>query len=83
MIGCLHFEIETFEVGRGLWHARIRRRDRKPEGFSSEALDVGIAWPRPEAAVTDAPTVHRPDDRSPRSRLTRSLRPGSAKGFAC
>jgi hypothetical protein len=53
----LDFEIETFEVGRGLWHARFRRIDGKPiliEGFSSEALHVGIAWPRQEAALADA-----------------------------
>ena len=24
------FAIETFEAGRGLWHARIRRADQKP-----------------------------------------------------
>ena len=30
---CLYYEgydIESFEVGRGLWHARIRRANRKP-----------------------------------------------------
>jgi hypothetical protein len=53
----LHFEIETFEVGPGLWHERFRRIDGKPvliEGFSSEAFDVGIAWAIREAAMTDA-----------------------------
>jgi hypothetical protein len=53
----LHFDIETFEIGRGLWHARFRRFDRKPisiDGYSAETLNVGIAWPAPEAAMTDA-----------------------------
>ena len=53
----LDFEIETFEVGRGLWHARVRRVDGKAiliEGFSSEAFHVGIAWPTREAAMADA-----------------------------
>jgi hypothetical protein len=53
----LYFEIETFEIGRGLWHARVRRLDRKPisiDGISLEAFDVGVAWPTPEAATADA-----------------------------
>jgi hypothetical protein len=43
-----NFEIETFEVGRGLWHARFRRSDHKPaliNGIELEFLDVGVAWP--------------------------------------
>ena len=29
---CLYegYAIESFEAGRGLWHARIRRADRRP-----------------------------------------------------
>ena len=51
------FHIETFEVGRGLWHARFRRADQKPtllDGLEFEYLDVGIAWPSIETALTDA-----------------------------
>jgi hypothetical protein len=52
-----HFEIETFEVGRGLWHARFRRADRNHiaiDGVTFETLNVGFAWPTPEAAMADA-----------------------------
>jgi hypothetical protein len=51
------FAIETFEVGRGLWHARIRRTDRKPvviDGVLFPAIEVGFAWSDPEAAIEDA-----------------------------
>jgi len=34
-----HYEIETFEVGRGLWHARFRRADRKPTQIDGIAFD--------------------------------------------
>jgi hypothetical protein len=53
------FQIETFEAGRGLWHARIRRADRKPviiDGVSFPELEVGFAWSKPDAAITDAKT---------------------------
>jgi hypothetical protein len=53
----LDFEIEAFEVGRGLWHARVRRVDGKSiliEDFSSETFHVGIAWQTREAAIADA-----------------------------
>jgi hypothetical protein len=53
------FQIETFEAGRGLWHARIRRTDRKPvviDGVSFPELEVGFAWPQRDAAVADAKT---------------------------
>jgi hypothetical protein len=52
-----HFEIETFEIGRGQWHARFRRVDGKPisiDGISLEVLNVGVAWPIPGAAMADA-----------------------------
>jgi hypothetical protein len=51
------FAIETFEAGRGLWHARIRRTDRKPvviDGVLFPAIEVGFAWSDPEAAIEDA-----------------------------
>ena len=51
------FDIESFEAGRGLWHARIRRADRRPvviDGISFAALDVGFAWSDPDEAIADA-----------------------------
>ena len=50
-------EIEPFEAGRGLWHARIRRADLTPVvigGVSFAALEVGFAWSDPNAAIADA-----------------------------
>jgi hypothetical protein len=52
-----NFEIETFEVGYGLWHARCRRADQRPaviDGVEFNFLDVGIAWPSLDAALADA-----------------------------
>ena len=57
MMNYRNFEIETLEVGRGLWHARCRRADQKPtviDGVELSCLNVGIAWPSVEAAVVDA-----------------------------
>ncbi len=51
------FEIESFEIGRGQWHARFRRRDRAPtviDGVEFEFLNIGFAWPSQDAAVADA-----------------------------
>jgi hypothetical protein len=51
------FEIEPFELGRGLWHARFRRADRQPvviDGVLFSTLNAGLAWPSPDAAVDDA-----------------------------
>jgi hypothetical protein len=51
------FRIESFEAGRGLWHARIRRADLKPviiDGVLFSALEVGFAWSDPNAAIADA-----------------------------
>jgi hypothetical protein len=51
------FEIQPFEAGRGLWHARIQRADLAPvviDGMSFRALDLGIAWSDPDAAIADA-----------------------------
>lgn len=53
------FSIETFEAGKGLWHARIRRADQQPvviDGVLFSALEVGFAWSSPDAAVADAKT---------------------------
>ena len=51
------FDIESFEAGKGLWHARIRRTDRQPvviDGISFAALDVGFAWSDADEAIADA-----------------------------
>jgi hypothetical protein len=51
------FAIESFEAGKGLWHARLRRADLKPVsigGVSFSALEIGFAWPDPDAAIADA-----------------------------
>ena len=53
------FQIESFEAGKGLWHARIRRTDLEPviiDGVLFSALEVGFAWSDPDAAVADAKT---------------------------
>jgi hypothetical protein len=52
-----NFEIEAFQIGRGLWHARVRRDDHMPtviDGIELEFLHVGLAWPTTEAALADA-----------------------------
>jgi len=51
------FAIESFEAGQGLWHARILRADRQPvviDGVLFPAIEVGFAWPDPDAAIADA-----------------------------
>ena len=51
------FKIESFEAGKGLWHARIRRADLKPMVIDGElfpTLEVGFAWSDRDAAVADA-----------------------------
>ncbi|MGZ5876217.1 MAG: hypothetical protein ACXWKP_29460 [Bradyrhizobium sp.] len=53
------FQIETFEAGKGLWHARIRREDYEPviiDGVSFPELEVGFAWSNAGAAIADAKT---------------------------
>ena len=53
------FQIEAFEAGRGLWHARIRRTDFEPviiDGVSFPELEVGFAWSEAGAAIADAKT---------------------------
>jgi hypothetical protein len=54
---CAGFESESYEAGRGLWHARIRRADLAPviiDGVSFAAIEVGFAWSDPAAAIADA-----------------------------
>jgi len=58
-MACLYdgFDIESFEAGKGLWHARIRRADQKPvviDGIAFTALDIGFAWSDPDEAIADA-----------------------------
>jgi hypothetical protein len=51
------FEIQSFEAGSGLWHARIQRADHAPvviDGMPFPTLEVGIAWSDPDAAIADA-----------------------------
>ncbi|MBR1178194.1 MULTISPECIES: hypothetical protein [Bradyrhizobium] len=51
------FDIESFEAGKGLWHARIRRSDFSPvaiDGVLFPAMEVGFAWPDRDAAIADA-----------------------------
>ncbi|WGS20124.1 MULTISPECIES: hypothetical protein [unclassified Bradyrhizobium] len=51
------FQIKSFEVGTGQWHARIQRVDQKPvviDGISFPALDIGFAWSDQDAAIADA-----------------------------
>jgi hypothetical protein len=53
------FQIEAFEAGRSLWHARIRREDFQPvviDGVSFPELEVGFAWSNADAAIADAKT---------------------------
>jgi hypothetical protein len=51
------FEIQSFEAGRGQWHARIQRADLAPvviDGMSFPTLEVGFAWSDPDAAIAHA-----------------------------
>jgi hypothetical protein len=51
------FDIESFEAGRDLWHARIRRADAAPvviDGVVFPVLELGVAWSDPDAAIADA-----------------------------
>ena len=52
------FRVESFEAGRGFWHARIRRADLRAgqtsTGFRLATLEVGFAWSDPDAAIADA-----------------------------
>ena len=51
------FQIEPFELGRGLWHARFGRANKQAvviDGVMFSWLNVGLAWPNPDAAVDEA-----------------------------
>jgi len=51
------FTIETFELGRDQWHARVRRRDSEAfvlDGIHLRDLDVGFSWPTSDIAFQDA-----------------------------
>ena len=51
------FTVETFEVGRDQWQARIRRSDRESfviDGVILHDLDVGFSWPTSDIAFQDA-----------------------------
>ena len=57
------FDIELFEAGRGLWHARIKRADLRPvviDGVLFSTLEVGFAWSDPDAAIERRQGPHRP-----------------------
>ena len=54
------FEITSFEMGKGQWHARIQRVDQRPvviDGISFPMLEVGFAWSDRDAAIADAKTL--------------------------
>ncbi|UGY17538.1 hypothetical protein [Bradyrhizobium septentrionale] len=73
------FEIKSFEVGKGQWHARIQRIDQRPvviDGILFPMLDIGFAWSDPDAAIADA---KRTIDRFPqRSGMTLPVAEASA-----
>ncbi len=51
------YDIESFEAGSGLWHARIRRADLMPlliDGALFAKIEMGFAWPDQDAAIADA-----------------------------
>src|SRR3977135_2746264 len=57
------FQIEFFEAGKGLWHARIRRADQEPvviDGVLFSTLEVGFAWSSPAAAFANAKSQSDP-----------------------
>ena len=65
------FEINSFEAGKGLWHARVQRIDHIPvviDGISFPALELGFAWSDRDAAIAHAKSqidrLSRSDGRS-------------------
>lgn len=70
------YEIETFEMGRDLWHARLRRLDRLPisiDGVAFDILNVGVAWPTAQAAAADALQLIKRMNVQPRSAIASHL----------
>jgi hypothetical protein len=66
---CLYkgYDIESFEAGKDLWHARIRRADLRPlliDGALFPKVEVGFAWPDQDTAIADAKhQIDRAEDR--------------------
>ena len=57
------FEIQSFEAGRGQWHARIQRADPAPvviDGMSFPTLEVGFAWSDPGSGDSGRESSYRP-----------------------
>ena len=53
----LDFDIQTVELGRGLWHASICRIDGDPiflQKVPFQKVELGVAWPTSIAATNDA-----------------------------
>jgi hypothetical protein len=51
------FDIESFEAGRDLWHARIKRADSTPvviDGELFNTLELGIAFADADTAIAHA-----------------------------
>ena len=51
------YDIESFEAGKDLWHARIRRTELKPlliDGALFPKVEAGFAGSDREAAIADA-----------------------------
>ena len=64
------FDIESFEAGHNLWHARIRRADAMPVSSTASfsPLELGFAWsdrlprlPTPSTISTDSDRACGPD----------------------
>jgi len=54
------YEIQSFEAGKGLWHARILRADQQPvviDGISFPMLEIGFAWSDRDSAISDAKSL--------------------------
>ncbi|WP_146159837.1 hypothetical protein [Bradyrhizobium sp. MOS002] len=51
------FEVERFELGTGLWHARVLRSDHRPVVFDGEPFEfphTEMSWPNAQAAHEDS-----------------------------
>ena len=54
VLTCREFQIETFEIGRGLWHARAHHTDGRPvslDRMTFSDLHVGFNGPMGEQRV--------------------------------
>jgi hypothetical protein len=78
------FNIESFEAGSVLWHARIRRSDFKPlliDGALFTKVEVGFAWPDQEPSPTPrsisiAAKIAGPSPNKSRAKSSRSYENG-------